>query len=56
VLIDRFGHAAVLEQISGDPGLGKAAADAVEQWVYNPYILNGDYVDVETTVTVNFRL
>jgi protein TonB len=28
----------------------------VKQWKYKPYLLNGDAVDVETQVTVNFTL
>jgi protein TonB len=30
--------------------------DAVAQWVYRPYLLNGEPVEVETTVNVVFRL
>jgi len=33
-----------------------AAIDAVRQWRYRPYILNGDPVEVETQVTVKFLL
>jgi protein TonB len=29
--------------------------DAVAQWRYRPYLLNGQAVEVETTITVNFR-
>jgi periplasmic protein TonB len=36
--------------------LVRAAIDAVSQWRYRPYILNGDPVEVETQVTVNFVL
>ena len=38
------------------PHAGGAALDAVRQWRYRPYILNGDPVEVETQVTVNFSL
>jgi protein TonB len=34
----------------------KAAIDAVSQWRYRPYILNGDAVEVDTQITVNFTL
>jgi protein TonB len=40
----------------GHPLLVKAAIEAVEQWRYPPYRLNGDPVEVETEVTVNFVL
>ena len=41
---------------SGHPMLVKAAIDAVRQWRYRPYLLNGDPFEVETQVTVNFVL
>ncbi len=39
-----------------DPGLAKAALDAVREWRYEPTLLNGEPVEVVTTITVNFRL
>jgi protein TonB len=33
-----------------------AALDAVRQWKYKPYVLNGDPTEVDTTITVNFNL
>jgi protein TonB len=36
--------------------LVKAAVDAVSQWLYRPYHLNDQPVEVETQVTVNFTL
>ena len=33
-----------------------AAIDAVKQWRYKPYILNGEPTEVSTTITVNFNL
>ena len=41
---------------SGDPRLDLAAIDAVKQWRYQPTLLNGEPVAVETTVTVDFKL
>lgn len=41
---------------SADPGLAKAAMDAVQQWRYQPTLLNGVPVEVITTINVNFRL
>jgi protein TonB len=37
-----------------DPILAAAAADAVKQWKYTPYILNGELVEVETRTVVSF--
>ena len=34
--------------------LAPAADEAVKQWEYKPYLLNGEPVDVETRVTMNF--
>jgi periplasmic protein TonB len=36
--------------------LYQSAIDAVQQWRYKPYILNGEAVEVETTIQVNFTL
>ncbi len=36
--------------------LTEAAMDAVKQWLYKPYYLNGEPVEVETTINVNFTL
>ena len=42
--------------LSGHPLLTKAAKEAVEQWRYKPFILNGEPIEVITTVTVTFTL
>jgi protein TonB len=36
--------------------LAPAAIDAVKQWQYKPYLLNGKPIEVDTQITVNFRL
>jgi len=54
--IDNQGHVAQLDLISGHPLLAPAAIDAVKQWEYRPYLLNGEPVEVETQVLVNFTL
>jgi protein TonB len=45
-----------LKLISGHPLLAPAAMAAVKQWKYAPLMLNGDPVEVETTIDVNFTL
>lgn len=45
-----------LRVLSGHPLLVGAAVDAVKQWRYRPYILNGEPIEVETEITVNFVL
>jgi protein TonB len=56
VIIDKKGKVIEVKPISGHPKLIPTAVDAVQQWRYRPYILNGEAVEVETTVTVNFNL
>jgi periplasmic protein TonB len=55
-LISKAGTIEDLRVVSGHPMLVKAAIDAVSQWHYRPYILNGDAVEVDTQITVNFTL
>ena len=55
-LISKDGSITNLELISGHPMLAPAAIDAVKQWKYRPYLLNGEPVEVETQVQVNFTL
>lgn len=54
--IGKDGSIENLHVISGHPMLVSAAVEAVKQWKYRPYLLNGDPVEVETQVQVNFRL
>ena len=54
--ISKTGDIQNLHLISGHPMLAPAAIEAVKQWKYKPYLLNGEPVEVETTVQVNFTL
>lgn len=55
-IIGKDGSIQNLHVISGHPLLTQAALDAVKQWRYRPYVLNGEPVEVDTQVTVNFTL
>ncbi|HZQ92573.1 MAG TPA: TonB family protein [Terriglobales bacterium] len=55
-IISKQGTIEGLRVASGHPMLVQAALDAVKQWRYKPYILNGEPVEVETQITVNFTL
>jgi protein TonB len=55
-VISREGRVAQLQVISGNVLLVQAAVDAVKQWRYRPTMLNGEPVEVLTTIEVNFRL
>lgn len=54
--ISKEGSIINLQLISGHPMLAPAAIEAVKQWKYRPYLLNGEPVEVETQVQVNFTL
>ncbi|MGC2448660.1 MAG: TonB family protein, partial [Candidatus Sulfotelmatobacter sp.] len=54
--ISKTGDIQNLQLISGHPMLAPAAIEAVKQWKYRPYLLNGEPVEVETQVQVNFTL
>ena len=55
-LIDRNGNIESLQLISGHPMLVTAAIEAVKQWKYTPYMLDGKAVRVQTQVQVSFTL
>ncbi len=55
-VISRSGLIENLQLVSGHPLLARAAMEAVGQWRYRPYVLNGEPVEVETEVKVNFTL
>jgi TonB family protein len=54
-LIARDGSVRDLKLIRGYLVFGRAAFDAVKQWRYKPYILNGQAVETQTQITVNFK-
>jgi protein TonB len=54
--ISKDGTIQNLQLISGHPMLAPAAIEAVKQWKYKPYLLNGEPVEVDTQVQVNFTL
>jgi periplasmic protein TonB len=56
VLVGRDGRVLSVQVLSGNPLLATAAKQAVEQWRYRPAILDGQAVEVEARVTVNFVL
>jgi protein TonB len=55
-IISKDGSIQQLEVMSGHPLLQQAALDAVRQWRYQPTLLNGDPVEVDTTIDVIFSL
>jgi len=55
-IISKDGSVQQLEVLSGHPLLVQAALDAVRQWRYRPTLLNGEAVEVDTTIDVIFSL
>jgi protein TonB len=54
--ISKTGDISSVKILSGDAALVHAAVDAVKQWKYKPYLLDGSPVEIQTQVTVNFKL
>ena len=54
--VSKEGSITHIKVLSGNQQLSRAAVDAVKQWKYRPYLLNGEPVEIETQVTVNFKL
>lgn len=55
-VISKEGNITNVKVLSGDSILARAAVEAVRQWKYKPYYLNGDPVEIQTQITVNFKL
>ena len=54
--IGKDGSITHVKTISGDSMLSRAAMDAVRQWKYKPYYLNDEPVEIQTQITVVFKL
>ena len=55
-IITKTGGISEVKVLSGDKELARAAIDAVKQWKYKPYLLNGEPVDIQTQITMKFKL
>jgi TonB family protein len=55
-VISKEGDIVDLSSVSGDSLLVKSAMKAVKQWKYKPYLLQGNPVEVDTEIQVNFTL
>jgi hypothetical protein len=54
VLVDYDGTVKVTHLVSGDPLLGDVAENAVKQWQFRPFILNGERVQVDSRIVMKF--
>jgi periplasmic protein TonB len=55
-IISKQGTIDNLQLVNGHPLLVSSAMEAVKQWRYRPYVLNGEPVEIETIVIVNFHI
>jgi Gram-negative bacterial TonB protein C-terminal len=55
-LIDKEGHVTWLRALAGPVSLQQPSLDAVRQWVYKPYLLDGQPAEVETEINLVFVL
>ncbi|HZP18508.1 MAG TPA: TonB family protein, partial [Terriglobales bacterium] len=54
--VGKDGSITSVQVLSGDPMLARSAVDAVRQWKYRPYLLNGEPVEIQTQITINFKV
>ena len=54
IIIGRQGNVTNLEVIQGDPILVESAVKAVKQWKYRPYILNGEAIEAESVIKIQY--
>ena len=55
-IVSENGRLENIKAVSGHSLLARAAIDAVRQWRYRPYLLNGKPVRMQTKITVNFKM
>ncbi len=56
VVVGQSGDVKEVTTISGNPVLAQAAADAIKQWKYRPYMVDGVPAEMETQVSISFHL
>jgi TonB family protein len=54
--IGKTGNVTEVKVVSGEPLLTQSAVEAVKQWKYKPYLLNGEPVEIQTEISINFKL
>ena len=56
IVVGEGGSVIEVRVVRSIPELDQAAIDAVSRWQYEPTLLNGEPVEIEMTVTINFML
>ena len=54
--VSKTGAITKVKVLSGESMLAQAAVDAVRQWKYRPFLLNAEPVEIQTQITINFKL
>jgi len=54
--VSKNGDITAVKVLSGDAQLAHSAVEAVKQWKYKPYLLDGEPIEIQTQITVNFKL
>jgi protein TonB len=55
-MVDKTGKVSDVQVVSGNSLLAAAAVQAVREWRYQPYELNGEPIKVAVKITLNFQL
>jgi TonB family protein len=56
IRLNKTGDLKNVQLVSGDPALASSAIEAVKQWHYKPYLLNGEPIEVTTKVTLSYEI
>lgn len=56
VIIDRDGHVVRIEPLAGPESLQGAVIEAVKQWVFRPFVVDGERRMVDTTITTTIKV
>ena len=54
-IIGKDGHVKTLEALQGPEVFRAAAIEAVKQWIYKVFLLNGEPTEVDTNIVVSFH-
>jgi len=54
LIVAKNGKPGRISLISGDPSLARSSVRAVKQWLFKPYIYNGEYVEMESDIHLRF--
>ena len=56
IIVDGKGNLQAVSTITGSALLARAAEDALRQWRFKPYLVDGNPVEMESQIAMNFRM